>query len=249
MDKRKEKILGAVVREYTNTAEPVSSNQLFQKYDFECGPATLRNEMLFLEKEGYLAQPHTSAGRIPTDAGYRYFVDALMQERSLNIDEQKKMQREVLKLKMQRTKLSRMIAQMISEMSHSFTISGFFDDEEDFFEAGIKELLKEPEFNKKEENIKSLVQTLENIDKNISKFAKDKTENKDVELYIGDENKFLSAKDCSLIVAKYQLPGGEKGFIALLGPKRMKYAKNLSLLEYLVKLLSGTLVIFLILTI
>jgi len=74
LNKRQLKILSAVVEEYTKTALPVGSSVLSREYDFEVSSATLRNDMVKLEKKGFLYQPHTSAGRIPTDTGYRYFV-------------------------------------------------------------------------------------------------------------------------------------------------------------------------------
>ena len=75
---RQKQILKAIVEDYIFTAEPVGSRLLSKKFDFGLSPATLRNEMADLEEEGLLRQPHTSAGRIPSDAGYRLFVDDLM---------------------------------------------------------------------------------------------------------------------------------------------------------------------------
>ena len=77
LDERKTAILRAVVREYIETAQPVGSGHVAQAAEVRVSPATIRNEMSVLEQEGYLVQPHTSAGRIPTDKGYRYFVDHL----------------------------------------------------------------------------------------------------------------------------------------------------------------------------
>ena len=77
LDERKTAILRAVVREYIETALPVGSGHVAQANDVRVSPATVRNEMAVLEQEGYLVQPHTSAGRVPTDKGYRYFVDHL----------------------------------------------------------------------------------------------------------------------------------------------------------------------------
>ena len=79
LDKRKAYILATVVYEYIATAEPVGSQVLTQKYNLGISSATVRNEMAELEASGYLTQPHTSAGRIPSDAGYRTYVDQLMQ--------------------------------------------------------------------------------------------------------------------------------------------------------------------------
>jgi heat-inducible transcriptional repressor len=77
LDARKATILEAVVVEHINTAQPVGSSSVAHNADLAVSPATVRTEMVALEREGYLAQPHTSAGRVPTDKGYRYFVDHL----------------------------------------------------------------------------------------------------------------------------------------------------------------------------
>jgi heat-inducible transcriptional repressor len=77
LDRRKAAILTAIVREFVEHAEPVGSKRIVERYDLGVSPATVRNEMAALEEAGYIAQPHTSAGRVPTDLGYRYFVDAL----------------------------------------------------------------------------------------------------------------------------------------------------------------------------
>ena len=78
LDERKEKILAAIVTDFIATAEPVGSRTISKKYDIGFSSATIRNEMSDLEELGYIVQPHTSAGRIPTDVGYRYYVNQLM---------------------------------------------------------------------------------------------------------------------------------------------------------------------------
>lgn len=90
LDKRKAFILATVVYEYVATAEPVGSNTLTQKYNLGVSSATIRNEMAELEAAGYLVQPHTSAGRIPSDAGYRTYVDQLMRPEPLETVEQRR---------------------------------------------------------------------------------------------------------------------------------------------------------------
>jgi heat-inducible transcriptional repressor len=90
LDKRKAYILATVVYEYIATAEPVGSNTLTQKYNLGVSSATVRNEMAELEAGGYLVQPHTSAGRIPSDAGYRTYVDELMQPELLGADDRRR---------------------------------------------------------------------------------------------------------------------------------------------------------------
>src|SRR5437763_16286789 len=77
LDQRKAAILRAVVQEYIQTAQPVASAHVARLGDLAVSPATVRNEMAALERDGYLVHPHTSAGRVPTDKGYRFFVDQL----------------------------------------------------------------------------------------------------------------------------------------------------------------------------
>ncbi|RNC29905.1 MAG: Heat-inducible transcription repressor HrcA [Candidatus Dichloromethanomonas elyunquensis] len=95
MDERKEKILKAIVQDYISTAEPVGSRTISKKSELGVSPATIRNEMSDLEEMGLIEQPHTSAGRIPSDFGYRYYVDYLMDPMILNEEEQQNINSEV----------------------------------------------------------------------------------------------------------------------------------------------------------
>ena len=84
LNDRKKQILQAIIEEYIQTAEPVSSNAIVQKYNLDYSSATVRNEMADLEKAGYLEKTHTSSGRIPSEKGYRYYVDHLMKPKEMN---------------------------------------------------------------------------------------------------------------------------------------------------------------------
>ena len=95
LDKRKAYILATVVYEYVATAEPVASQTLTQKYNLGVSSATVRNEMAELEAGGYLVQPHTSAGRVPSDSGYRTYVDQLMHREQLSAEERQRMRDEL----------------------------------------------------------------------------------------------------------------------------------------------------------
>ena len=87
LDERKKKVLQAIVEEYINTAEPVSSNALTQSHGLACSSATIRNEMSELEKSGFLDKTHTSSGRIPSAKGYRYYVDELLNDNDISLEE------------------------------------------------------------------------------------------------------------------------------------------------------------------
>ena len=86
LDERKLKILNAVIKSYLNTGEPVGSRTISKETDLNLSSATIRNEMADLEEMGYIVQPHTSSGRIPTDAGYRLYVDKLMEDKANELD-------------------------------------------------------------------------------------------------------------------------------------------------------------------
>ncbi|HLW38389.1 MAG TPA: heat-inducible transcriptional repressor HrcA [Candidatus Eremiobacteraceae bacterium] len=95
LDRRKTSILGTVVYEYIATGEPVGSATLTHKYNLGISPATVRAELASLDGEGYLEQPHTSAGRVPSDRGYRYYVDRLMLPETLTQEERERIRSEV----------------------------------------------------------------------------------------------------------------------------------------------------------
>ena len=94
LQERKARVLYAVIHEYIKTGKPVGSIVLEQKYKFNLSPATLRNLMAELEKDGYLTHPHTSAGRIPTDAGYKAYVNSLVELQRLAVEEEERIKQE-----------------------------------------------------------------------------------------------------------------------------------------------------------
>ena len=123
LDNRKRKILQAIVEEYIETSEPVSSGSLVQNEELHCSSATIRNEMAELEQIGFLEKPHTSAGRVPSEKAYRYYVDELLREDNLSRKEME-MIREMLEAKVNGLEdLARIATTTLSEITHYTTIS------------------------------------------------------------------------------------------------------------------------------
>jgi len=238
MNTRQQKILKAVVEEYTNTAIPVGSKILSEKYNLKISSATIRNDMVSLEKDGYLHQLHISAGRIPTDKGYRYFVEKIMPEQKLSKLEQKKLQAEVLKLKAQKNRLTRTTAKLLASLSGSLAITGA---RENLFDFGMHELLENPEFKEVDEFCK-VAEALDYIDENIDTILKN-VKPGETKIFIGKDNPIKAISNCSMVVSPYKTKKGERGVLAIIGPKRMQYAKNKSLMNYMKKLLSSSAVI------
>lgn len=240
MNERQTKILATIIEEYTQTAIPVGSGILVEKHGFTVSPATIRNDMMALEEAGYLYQPHISAGRIPTDKGYRYFVEEMMGDKELTKEEQQNMQREFLKLKAQNKRLTRTAAKLLSNMSGNFAISSL-DEGEDFADFGMRELIEAPEFQEMDEMCR-VVEMLDYIDEKFEKLTQGIKEG-ETKIFIGKENPIDPKSNCSMIVSPYKLKTGEKGILALIGPKRMAYAKNKSMIEYVKKLLGSSMAI------
>lgn len=235
LTQRQKNIFSVIVKEYIHSANPVGSKELIEKYKLNLSAATIRNEMVVLEKLGYIFQPYTSAGRVPTDLGYRYFIESLMPKRKMSEKEQKDLQLEFLKLKTKHRRLSRVVSKLLSEMSDGLALTGFANEE--VSETGMPKLLSQPEFSNLSE-IQQLTKCLEKFEENPKKASK-KLSGKEPNVYIGKNNPLMKLDNCATIVSSFKTKDNKKGFIMLIGPKRMKYAKNISLLKYITKLLSG----------
>lgn len=240
MNERQKKVLAAVVEEYTKTAVPVGSEILVKKYNFKVSPATIRNDLGLLEEKGYLYQPHISSGRIPADKGYRYFVDTFLGDAQLPLFEQRKLQKELLKLKTQHKRLTKTTAKLLSIVSGNLALSGI-PNKGEFSEFGMHDLLAEPEF-KKLDDVCRLVEVLDSIDEKVGKLAQGIKGN-ETKIFIGKENPIKQISDCSMVASTFKNEQGEKGIIAIIGPKRMEYKKNKSLVDFVKKLLSSSVVV------
>mgnify|MGYP000345653581 CR=1 FL=1 len=123
LDDRKKQVLQAIVEEYINTAEPVSSNGILKKYNLDCSSATIRNDMAELEKIGFLDKPHTSSGRVPSAKGYRFYVDELLKDDNISVEEIKYIS-DKLETKVNEIEdLTKIAANTISEVTHYTTVS------------------------------------------------------------------------------------------------------------------------------
>ncbi len=214
----------------------MGSSVLAEKYRFTVSGATLRNDMAMLEEAGLLYQPHTSAGRIPTDAGYRYFVEEVMPERELSKKEQQALQKELLQLKAQNMRLTRTTARLLSTLSGYVAVS-VLPNKEEFSEFGLRSLLENVDRDNLDD-ICALAESLDYIDERCDELMKLVADG-ETKILIGEDNPFAKTKNYSMIVSQFD-QDGEKGIVALIGPKNMKYERTKSLIEYVKKILGGT---------
>ncbi len=123
LDDRKKKILQAVIDEYINTAEPVSSGTLVKKYNLKYSSATVRNELAELEGKGYLDKTHTSSGRVPSEKGYRFYVDELIKDDNISLEEIKYIQSKLNTKVNEIEDLTKIATTTLSEITHYTTVS------------------------------------------------------------------------------------------------------------------------------
>ena len=122
LSQRKQQILRALVEEYIHTATPVASETLVRKYTLDFSSATVRHELAGLEEANLIYQPHTSAGRVPTDIGYRYFVEHLMQESALSLEEQRLIRHQFYQVQDQLDQWVRLTASVMARLLHSAAV-------------------------------------------------------------------------------------------------------------------------------
>jgi len=223
MTQRQQKILEMVVREYVDNPQPVSSKILAKKLGLSS--ATLRNEMTELEKEKYLSQPHTSAGRIPTEKAYRFFIKSA-QSRKVNLP--------VKISKDSPEDTFKNITQKLAEMSGSMAF-GAIEEMNSFYQAGLSNLFKFPEFEDRN-YFSEMAQTMEQFEKHFNDLFKEIAED-ETKVFIGKENPMGKTKKISIIVSKCKMPNHKHGVIGLLGPTRMRYDYNISLINKLRELM------------
>lgn len=234
LTERQAEILNSVIQEYISSAWPVSSQLLEKKYDFGICPATIRFEMQRLTDRGFLSQPHTSAGRIPTDKAYNFFINGLFENDFFKI---KREGRSELKNWLEKEtegeiedsfKFISLITKNIALVSSDLTLSYLFDNEM-LWKEGWENLLREPEF-KERKCISNFTELLKDFEENVSELKI----NSEIKIYIG-KNPFSKTRDFSIIVSNCSFPKNQKGILAILGPKRMDYDKNIGLVNFVVK--------------
>ena len=227
---RQETLLDTIINEHIKTAEPVGSDFLVERYKLEVSSATVRNEMLELDKKGYLEKTHTSSGRVPTERAYEFYVENVEKPVTLPKNIQVKLENSMhIEHETVRDRIKELAKAMAHE-SEEFVLVAF--QENDFYYTGLSNLFGKPEFSNYK-TIWSLSSMIDHLDASLSRLYRKELGN-ETGIFIGKDNPI--DKQLSLITAKLNQQGP---LIALLGPMRMKYKTNIGLLEYSKKLLTA----------
>lgn len=220
-ENRKLRILKAVVHEYLETAEPVSSGVLVTKYRLGVSPATVRNDMVELTERGLLEQPHTSAGRRPTEAGYRLYVREFV-DQSVKFMEDLVRQVQVMTAELvhQQEAAARNFARYMAELTGE---TAFVSMNDSVFMTGVSNLFRKPEFRTPElmEDFSVMFDQIDDLVRDV----RPRMQN-DIVIYIGRENPFCPRLSSVLT----RLDSGD-GLIGIIGPTRMDYEHNLGVMR------------------
>ena len=229
MNERQACILFAIIDEYVATAEPVASKSIVTKYDLGVSPATVRNDMAALESAGFLRQPHTSSGRIPTERGYRLYLQQLQRPAGQHVCAQ--LQRAADRSKNQRD-LMKALAQTLVELSGETALMSVNDESSQV--TGVSNLFGKPDFDDVE-MLRSLSHLVDRFEEVMHGVFHDV--HQDIQIYLGKDNPF--GTQMATMLVKYRLPSGVTGVFGLTGPLRMNYKRNMRLLKEAKQLIEG----------
>lgn len=250
LTQRQQNILKAVIAEHVRSAEPVGSRELAERYDFDLSPATVRYEMNALERAGFLHQPHTSAGRVPTDLGYRFYVKSMLGSTPAVPSAMRRradLQRRVMRVQRQYSQLVREMAQLFAELTEQAVITGVEGAESQAERTGLSNLIKLPEL-KDAELAQAIAQIFDKPEIMVERVSGTRhgrdvgTEvavagGRPVKIFIGSETG-LGRVPMSVLASSFEVSPGKQGHVILIGPSRMHYSRNVALLSYMCRLLS-----------
>lgn len=218
MTQRQEKILSAIIEQYAEVASPVGSSLLAKV--FKVSSATIRAEMAELERQGYIMQPHTSAGRVPTDKGYRYYVNNLTEAQTEEqpLAHERRAERALVARVHHGGIPERTIRNAVDtlvELTHNLGLATISNQ---LYMSGLSNLFGQPEFMNSGQ-----VQQVANLLDNLEPWLREAAPNEPLSVYIGRENPIGRSAGCSLIISRFRSPYSDRSYIGVLGPTRQSY--------------------------
>jgi heat-inducible transcriptional repressor len=235
MKERTLQILSALIQDFVETGNPVASKKLLTSGEFNISSATIRNEFALLEEIGFIRSPHISAGKIPTEKGYRFFVDELIEGDQKSVNElQNVFKKHIETYQLEKTKetISDSL-RIMSQISGNVAFASINNDRT--FYLGLSNVLRAPEFMANPEKAAQVIEVLEGRDKFQAMLQQIDIEEGQVKIFIGNENILEEVNSCAMIVAPLKTKWAE-GHIGILGPMRMRYGFNRALVRNILEM-------------
>lgn len=224
MNERQQSLLKILTTEFIRTAQPVSSKFITDSGGFDLSSATIRNEMAELEREGYIFHPHTSAGRVPTEKGYQYFVENFIVDDNLSKKNQDSLSVAAREYRRFEHVAIKNLAKQMAALSDSAVFVAFANN--DFYYTGLSNLFSQPEFFQ-HQLVYDLSNVIDHLDTAINKIFNKIDDS--IDITVGSKNYF--SRECSSVLTKYDT-GDYQGIVGILGPMRMDYQNNFNLVKY-----------------
>lgn len=232
---RQTQILKAIIEEYISLAEPVASEQLEKKYSLGVSPATIRNEMSLLTHEGFLKQPHTSAGRIPTSMALRFYVDNLMQEKQLSVADEVSAKEKIWDSRFDFDKLLHQVSLALAQRTKSLSIVA--TDTGDVYYAGIANILDMPEFF--DIDVTRTVLSFLDEQNRIQQLFFDRAYAEGpVHIVFGQDLGWPFFDTVGMAFTYFKGPGGHRGSLGIVGPCRLNFPYIIPTLRYFSRIVS-----------
>jgi transcriptional regulator of heat shock response len=240
---RQREVLHAVIREHIGSARPVGSAELVRRYRMGVSPATVRNELAVLEELGLLTHPHTSSGRVPTDLGYRFFIEALMPQPDLREDERVTLSHQFRQATPDMGEWLRLAASTLARLTAEAAIATYDRQLEEhevtwsrlIHYEGIEQILTQPEF-REGERVRHVFSLLHDRQL-LARVLPGTLGEGDVAVSIGSEHALEPLRAFSLVVGRYG-HGDTAGYVGVLGPTRMDYHRTIGAVRYIGVLMS-----------
>jgi len=228
MTDRQMKLLASIIEQYAEIAAPVGSVTLAKL--FGVSSATIRSEMARLEELGFIMQPHTSAGRIPTDKGYRFYVNQL-NELKEEIELPKLIDRSARAIDSRvatyadrADRAIRSAVDSLVDITHNLGLATIGDQ---LYMSGMGNLFSQPEFASSQ-HVQQVARLLDNLEP----WLREAVPNEPLNVYIGSENPIGKSSEVSLIISRFRSPYSDRSYIGVLGPTRQDYAKVMRLVRH-----------------
>lgn len=223
MTERQQSILNAIVEQFAEVASPVGSSLLAKV--FNVSSATIRAEMAELERHGFIMQPHTSSGRVPTDKGYRFYVNTLSARTPSSLSERRG--EKALSTRVQNAgepeRVIRNAVDTLVELTHNLGLATIGSQ---LYMSGLSNLFGQPEFINGVQ-VQQVAQLLDNLEP----WLREAAPNEPLSVYIGQENPIGRTAGCSLIISRFRSPFSDRSYVGTLGPTRQSYRDVMKLVS------------------
>jgi len=231
---RQKNLLKSIIDEYVATAEPVGSETIVSKHSFGVSPATVRNDMVSLTKSGFLKQPHTSAGRVPTPQGLKFYINELMKEQEIPVKDEVQIRENLWDHRFQQHRLLKEATRQLSEKSGTLAI--VVTEEGDVFHSGSHMILEMPEFV--DMDMTKTVLMLTDHTELLNRAIERAVGNEPVHILLGDDMGSDYLEYCGFVFSPFGAGKRNAGVIGVIGPTRMSYPRVIPTVRYFGDLLT-----------